>query len=152
MGQNILLCISWPCLHAYDTINVFIRGNKHKRMKCRRRWWCIFYQLKTISINSVIIIATNSVGIPIVFPFFKWNRDHIFIISCGNHLKVHKSKIVVVVVCSVQNPSESIIMDGIVRIEFVKNIPINRKNVILNSFLANIKQCIWIFNVFYLVI
>lgn len=82
------------------------------------------------------------------FPFFRRNRDHIFIISCGNHLKVHKSKIVVVVVFSVQNPSESIIMDGIVRIEFVKSIPINRKNVILNSFLANVKQFIWIFHCF----
>ena len=29
-------------------------------------------------------------------------------------------------------------MDDIVRIEFVKNIPINRKNVILNSFLSKI--------------
>ena len=77
-------------------------------MKCRQRKWCIYY-FKTISINSVIIIATNSAGIPIVFPFFKRNRDHIFIISCGNHLKVHKSKNVVVVF----SKNLSIIMDMI---------------------------------------
>ena len=131
--MNFKTLLYYVLLKSKVRKNEFISGNKYKRMKCRQRKWCIFH-FKTISINSVIIIATNSAGIPIVFPFFKRNRDHIFIISCGNHLKVHKSKNVVVVF----SKNLSIIMDDIVRIEFVKNIPITRKNVSFNSFMTEI--------------